>query len=306
MEHIKEILRRESNLLKDVLIYPEKHRISTTFQTLDDLIGGFYNSELIIIGARPAMGKTAMLLNMALRQAKQGKKILFYSLEYSTYQFIIRMLKILSAMNLCGNSAVSSPENELLKTLEDLEKLPIYTTERIFTFDDLKNDLNNFLSHHQADVVYIDSLQFFAPSKNDLYRAHFYSRLISDINLLAKNHHIPIVVTSQLSRAVEVRGGDKKPQLSDLRETGALEETADKVIFLYRPEYYGISEDWNGDSLLGKAFFIVAKNNFGKCGECTTNFLYENMLFIDDYHAFECLDIDLEIMNEIKKRLGLM
>ena len=190
--------------------------ISSGFDRYDSITSGFHGSDLLILAARPAMGKTAFALNLAINVARQGKGVLIYSLEMGNEQLFDRL--------------VASEAKVRLKALKD----STLSSEEMIN---LGNGLGR-LSESKLDFMLIDYLQLISPSENSRKsREQEISEISRSLKILAKELNIPIVTLSQLSRGVEQRV-DKRPILSDLRESGAIEQDADMVMFLYREEYY--------------------------------------------------------------------
>jgi replicative DNA helicase len=266
------------------------------FTDLDKMLCGLQGGDMTILAARPAMGKTAFVLKLARNVAADGKGVAFFSLEMSTAQLTGRMLS--------GDSQINGQKMRAINLLTPHERELLKESREKFRKWDLKiaDDAGASMSKIRArsreikreferkgktlDVVIIDYLQLVGDdsnSKKSSNREQDVSRMSRSCKMLAKELDVPVVVLCQLSRAVETRGGDKRPQLSDLRESGSLEQDADQVLFLYRPEYYGIDEDEQGNSLKGIAYVIVGKNRHGECRDVP-------MRFISDFADFSDLD----------------
>ena len=246
--------------------------VSTGFEKLDKLISGWQPSDLIIIAARPGMGKTALTLSMA-RNIAVGKQIpvAFFSLEMSSVQLITRLISSetgLSSEKLRTGKLADHEWQQLNVKVTDLEKAPLFIddTPSLSIFD-LRAKARRLSSQHGIKLIVVDYLQLMtagASSKTG-NREQEISTISRNLKALAKELNIPVIALSQLSRAVETRGGTKRPMLSDLRESGAIEQDADIVSFIYRPEYYNIDE-WDDDERTpseGQAEFIVAKHRNG-------------------------------------------
>ena len=246
--------------------------VSTGFEKLDKLTSGWQPSDLIIIAARPGMGKTALTLSMA-RNIAVGKQIpvAFFSLEMSSVQLITRLISSetgLSSEKLRTGKLADHEWQQLNVKVTDLEKAPLFIddTPSLSIFD-LRAKARRLSSQHGIKLIVVDYLQLMtagASSKTG-NREQEISTISRNLKALAKELNIPVIALSQLSRAVETRGGTKRPMLSDLRESGAIEQDADIVSFIYRPEYYNIDE-WDDDERTpseGQAEFNVAKHRNG-------------------------------------------
>jgi len=286
-------MKKTADIIKDNLpqfdsfIYGEFHNgnIKTEFTSLDRLIGGFLSNELIILGARPAMGKTSFMLSMAYNQAKQGKKVVIYSLDSNAQQIIYTLIgyitKIEQHLLNCG-MVKKEDKPKIDAALKEIEALPIYIDDSNKTIYEIRDELITAKTNNEVDMVYIDYLQLLNHNRHKHYnREQEISSIMMDLKQLAKDINTPIFISSQLSRAVETRGGDKRPQLSDLRESGGIEEHADKVFFLHRAEYYGLTEDEYGNSTIAKANIIIAKNKNGYLGDVQLHFNAPNAMFCD-------------------------
>ncbi|HKK87727.1 MAG TPA: replicative DNA helicase [Saprospiraceae bacterium] len=265
--------------------------IPSGFSELDKVTSGWQRSDLVIIAARPGMGKTAFTLNLARNAAVQGHAVAIFSLEMSNEQLVSRILS--SEVGLEGkkirNGNLSESEWKILHSkIPELEKLKIFSddTPGINSFE-LRAKCRRLKKQHNIDLIIIDYLQLMTGgNKNTGNREQEISSISRALKSLAKELSVPVIALSQLNRSVEVRGGDKRPVLSDLRESGAIEQDADIVSFIYRPEYYGFEtwqDDDNMDNCEGQAEFIVAKHRNGELKSI-------RMKFIKEYAKFENLD----------------
>lgn len=246
--------------------------IPSGFSALDKLTSGWQPSDLIIVAARPGMGKTALTLSMA-RNIAVGHNIpvAFFSLEMSSVQLITRLISSetgLSSEKLRTGKLEKHEWQELNTKVKALETAPLYIddTPSLSIFD-LRAKARRLSSQYGIQLIVIDYLQLMTGggSNKSGNREQEISTISRNLKALAKELNIPVIALSQLSRAVETRGGTKRPLLSDLRESGAIEQDADIVSFIYRPEYYGI-ENWDdegGSETAGQAEFIVAKHRNG-------------------------------------------
>jgi len=246
--------------------------VSTGFEKLDKLTSGWQPSDLIIIAARPGMGKTALTLSMARNIAVTKQiPVAFFSLEMSSIQLITRLISSetgLSSEKLRTGKLADHEWQQLNIKVTDLEKAPLFIddTPSLSIFD-LRAKARRLASQHGIKLIVVDYLQLMTAgtSNKSGNREQEISTISRNLKALAKELDIPVIALSQLSRAVETRGGTKRPMLSDLRESGAIEQDADIVSFIYRPEYYNIDE-WDDDERTpsdGQADFIVAKHRNG-------------------------------------------
>lgn len=245
--------------------------VATGFTRLDELTSGWQPSDLVIIAARPGMGKTAFVLSMAKNMAINfGAGVAVFSLEMSSIQLITRMISSetgISSGKLRKGDLESHEWEQLNVKVKNLSKAPIFIddTPSLSIFD-LRAKARRLASQHGIKIIIIDYLQLMtAGSSSNGNREQEISTISRNLKALAKELGIPVIALSQLSRAVETRGGNKRPMLSDLRESGAIEQDADIVSFIYRPEYYGMTE-WDDEERTpceGQAEFIVAKHRNG-------------------------------------------
>ena len=245
--------------------------VPTGFTDLDRITSGWQPSDLIILAARPGMGKTSCVLAMALNAARDfGKGVALFSLEMASTQLVQRLISMESeiAGSKMRNGKLEDYEwQQLQTTVERLSQVPIFIddTPGINIFE-LRAKCRRLKMQHDIQLVIIDYLQLMtgaSENNRNANREQEIAGISRALKNMAKELSVPVIALSQLSRAVEVRGGSKRPQLSDLRESGAIEQDADIVSFIYRPEYYGILEDEQGMSLKGVAEFIVAKHRNG-------------------------------------------
>ena len=246
--------------------------ISSGFEELDKLTSGWQPSDLIIIAARPGMGKTALTLSMA-RNIAVGRQlpVAFFSLEMSSVQLITRLISAetgLSSEKLRTGKLAQHEWQQLNVKVSDLEKAPLYIDDSpSLSIFELRAKARRLSRLHGIKLIVIDYLQLMTAATNNKSgnREQEISTISRNLKALAKELDTPVIALSQLSRAVETRGGTKRPQLSDLRESGAIEQDADIVSFIYRPEYYGIDE-WDDEERSpsdGQAEFIVSKHRNG-------------------------------------------
>ena len=246
--------------------------IPSGFDKLDKLTSGWQESDLIIVAARPGMGKTALTLSMARNIAvNQNIPVAFFSLEMASVQLITRLISSetgLSSEKLRTGRLEKHEWEQLNVKVKSLEKAPLFIddTPSLSIFD-LRAKARRLSSQHGIKLIVVDYLQLMTAGGGQKggNREQEISMISRNLKALAKELSIPVIALSQLSRAVETRGGSKRPLLSDLRESGAIEQDADIVSFIYRPEYYKIDE-WDDEERTpteGQAEFIVAKHRNG-------------------------------------------
>jgi replicative DNA helicase len=288
-----------ADILKDTLAYLEDMRgkkygitgVPSGLQ-IDQMTAGWQKGDLVIIAARPSMGKTAFVLTAARNAAMHPDEnlrtpVAIFSLEMSNQSLVQRLLTM--------EARVRADEARKGTLNDDSFKNLIEAAGRLFTanlfIDDtpaitlmeLRTKCRRLKSEHDIGMVIIDYLQLMQGSSKDAgNREQEIASISRGLKSLAKELDVPVIALSQLSRAVEQRGGDKRPQLSDLRESGSIEQDADIVIFLYRPEYYGITTTAEGQSTAGLAEVIIGKQRNGPVG---SKMLY----FVKDYARFENL-----------------
>lgn len=244
--------------------------VPTGFAPLDHVTYGWQNTDLIILAARPAVGKTALALNLATSAARSGKGVAFFSLEMSKGQLVERWLSSESEVWLeklkRGKLETNEYEKVFNETAPKLSQLPIYIDDTAaLTILDLRSRCRRIFRKHGIGLVVIDYLQLMSGAgKGGGNREQEISTISRGLKQLAKELNIPIIALSQLNRGVESRKGESKmPQLSDLRESGAIEQDADMVMFMYRPEYYDVNSNEMGESTKGETHIRIAKHRNG-------------------------------------------
>lgn len=262
--------------------------VPSGYTDLDRITQGWQKSDLIILAARPSMGKTAFALNLARNAAVvHHKPVAFFSLEMSSIQLVTRLISTetsLQAETLRKGDLKDYEWAQLNAKISSLvdAKIFIDDTPQLSVFE-LRAKCRRLKQQYDIQMVYIDYLQLMtAGSDHKGNREQEISNISRSLKSLAKELDIPVLALSQLSRNVESRPGSKKPILSDLRESGAIEQDADMVIFIYRPEYYGLTEE-NGSSTKGVAVINIAKHRNGKLGDV-------NLKFVGQFARFEDSD----------------
>ena len=265
--------------------------VPTGFFELDELLGGFQKSDLIIIAARPSMGKTAFVMSAARNMAIDHQvPVGVFSLEMATIQLVTRLISAevkINAQSLRTGKFKAEDGAKVARNISKLSKAPIYIDDTPgISILELRAKARRLKNEKNVGIIIIDYLQLVTSSASMESREREISTISRSLKALAKELNIPVVALSQLNRAVESRT-DKKPMLSDLRESGSIEQDADVVMFLYRPEVYGITSYTNGDmggeSTEGVAEIIVGKHRNGPIGDV-------RLRFIKDYARFENLD----------------
>lgn len=270
--------------------------IPSGFDKVDKLTSGWQPSDLVIIAARPGMGKTALTLSMARNMAVNSSiPVAFFSLEMSSVQLITRLISSetgLSSEKLRTGRLEKHEWEQLNVKVKTLEKAPLFIddTPSLSIFD-LRAKARRLASQHDIKLIIIDYLQLMTAgsSQKGGNREQEISTISRNLKALAKELNVPVIALSQLSRAVETRGGSKRPILSDLRESGAIEQDADIVSFIYRPEYYKIDE-WDDEERTptqGQAEFIVAKHRNGGLDNIRLKFVGQLGKFdnLDDFDS---------------------
>lgn len=261
--------------------------VPTGFTKLDQLTLGWQPSDLIIIAARPAMGKTAFVLSMARNMAVDYEKpVALFSLEMSSTQLMMRL--IVAESGLTSNDVRSGKlSTEQWKHLEQstrpLAEAPIFIDDTpALSIYELRSKARRLKSEHDIQLIIIDYLQLMtAGGDNKGNREQEVAQISRTLKAIAKELNIPIIALSQLNRSVESRTGSKRPQLSDLRESGAIEQDADIVAFIHRPEYYNLTQDEEGRDTRGMAEVIVAKHRNGATDIIPLRFRKEQARFLD-------------------------
>ncbi|MBQ1253097.1 MAG: replicative DNA helicase [Alistipes sp.] len=295
--HVKRSVQNAKDILAKALAQIEEasknssafNGVPSGFMALDRVTMGWQPSDLIIIAARPSMGKTAFVLSMARNMAIEHQApVAFFSLEMSAVQLMMRL--IVAETGLYSNDIKSgrlTPEQwrHLESATKPLGTAPLYIddTPALSVFE-FRSKARRLKIHNDIKIIVIDYLQLMTGSQdtkgsgNREQEVAFISRTLKAI---AKELNVPMIALSQLSRATEQRGGSKRPQLSDLRESGAIEQDADIVAFIHRPEYYGMNTDENGMPTAGLAEIVLAKHRNGAVCDVKLRFLKDQARFAD-------------------------
>jgi replicative DNA helicase len=254
--------------------------LDSGFPVLDQLLNGFHKTDLIIVGARPGMGKTAFAMQAGKNVAERGDPVGIFSLEMSSNQLVERLAIGDSEIDsdLVKKGALQPYEfDRYMESMGKLSNLPLYIDDTPFmTIVELRARAMRMKTKYGVKMIIVDYLQLikglneFGQKMSRDQEIGVISRTLKGI---AKELDIPIIALAQLSRGVETRGGLKKPGLSDLRESGSIEQDADVVMFLYRPEYYKITQDEDGNSTHGLCMVLVEKHRNGSTGEVDLKFV---------------------------------
>jgi replicative DNA helicase len=246
---------------------------------------GLQATDLVILAARPAMGKTAFAVQAAKRQAENGKRVGIFSLEMSAMQLVERILanELRIDINTLKRGGMHTAQwRELDARTKHIAGLPIYLCDSAcLTISEIASIAKKWKLKHAIDILYIDYLQLIttdAGSMRHMNREQQVAAISRRLKQLAKELEIPVVALSQLSRAVESRGS-KRPMLSDLRESGSIEQDADMVLFLHRPAYYGEVVDENGADIRHRCEILISKFRNGETGIIDTSFYPEHFYF---------------------------
>jgi replicative DNA helicase len=273
--HIKDVLKERFEEIQRVHESRESVTgLSTGFVDLDKYTAGFHPSDLVIVAGRPSMGKTSFALNIAQHVGLEEKKpVAIFSLEMSKELLVQRLL--------CAEAQVDAQKvRRGFTSAKDIERLTnaagLLSESKIFIDDtpaittlDMRARARRLKAEHDLSMIVVDYLQLARSSEKSDNRQQEISSISRTMKAIAKELSVPVVALSQLSRAVESRGGDKRPMLSDLRESGAIEQDADLVLFLFRPEFY----DPGDPEKEGKAELIIGKQRNGPTG--TVNLIFE-------------------------------
>jgi len=304
IEHINKVNSKVTNTtqvdvanintqIKDFLIDVEKRMntdgivgITTGFSKLDEFTGGWQETDLVIIGAASSMGKTSLALNLAYNAVERAKSAaLIFSYEMSVNQLLTRLVSLESEIPIRWIQNGQLASEDLLRiqqTASNIQEKSIYIDEcKRTSLNYLLSKTRQYVHSCGVKLVFVDYLQLVTASSGAKgTREQEVSKVARALKNLAKELNITVVALSQLNRGVGFRN-ESKPTLSDLRESGEIEQAADIVALIYRPEYYGINQDENGESTAGKAQIIFAKGRNIGVGTVTLNFISELTKFKD-------------------------
>jgi replicative DNA helicase len=288
----QEILKKSIELVDS----DARSGVPTGLRLLDNVTNGWQESDLIILAGRPSMGKTAAAISMAIFPAiTQNIGIGIFSLEMSKSQLTSRMQSIISGVNVGRIVKKQLTIDEIIQIdtrARDLNTAPLFIDDTPnISIQEFKGKARKMVREMGCKLIIVDYLQLMRSGMKTNSREHEIAEISRSLKAVAKELNVPVMALSQLSRAVESRGGDKKPLLSDLRESGQIEQDADMVCFCYRPEYYNIdnyevgNENFNTHGLF---LLIVAKHRNGELGEIPLRFLHEQTKLVNyEYSNFE-------------------
>lgn len=282
--HVKDILSATYEKISDLHDADAKEKysgVSTGFSNLDRILSGLHPSDLVVLAARPSMGKTALALNLTENIAKVGKAVGFISLEMSKEQLVERMFCTLLNVDSWKMKSGQLTDNDFAKigtVMDEMNSMKIFIDDSLGnSIAELKSKARRLKIENGLDVLFIDYLQLMSGSSKSQYsgnRVQEISEISRALKALARDLHIPIVALSQLSRAVEQRP-NKMPQLSDLRESGAIEQDADVVLMMYREDYYEEDTDRKGMTDI-----FIRKHRHGPIGHVELSFVKEKQKFM--------------------------
>ncbi len=263
--------------------------VPSGFTALDRVTSGWQKSDLVIIAARPAMGKTAFVLSVLRNAAVDHERpVVIFSLEMSSVQLVNRLISSeaeLDSEKIKRGQLADYEWEQLIHKTGKLSKAPLFVDDTpALSILELRAKCRKLKAQHDIQMIVIDYLQLMSgdsKSGGGGNREQEIASISRALKKIAKELSVPVIALSQLSRAVETRGGDKRPQLSDLRESGAIEQDADMVMFLYRPEYYGITEDEDGGTTAGVGEVIIAKHRNGSLDTVKLRFIGKYTKFCD-------------------------
>ncbi len=259
--------------------------VASGFNDLDEMTSGFQPADLVIVAARPSMGKTAFILNVAQYAAIEKKTpVAIFSLEMSKESLVQRMLTAearVDAQKLRKGMLRDDDFPRMARAAGILSSAPIWIDDAAgITLLEIRSKARRLKADSDIGMVVVDYLQLIQGPASAESRQQEISQISRSLKMLAKELGVPVIALSQLSRAPEQRAGDHRPQLSDLRESGAIEQDADLVMFIYRQEVYDGPVDKDGNSLEGRAEIIVGKQRNGPIGTA-------NLFFHKSYTRFE-------------------
>ncbi|PKP23881.1 MAG: replicative DNA helicase [Bacteroidetes bacterium HGW-Bacteroidetes-22] len=263
--------------------------VPSGFTDLDRITSGWQKTDLIVLAARPGMGKTAFTLTMARNMAVEHKRpVAVFSLEMGAVQLVTRLVASesqLPADKLRKGDLKDYEWEQLHARIASLEEAPIFIddTPALSVFE-LRAKCRRLKEQYNIEMVMIDYIQLMTIGGGETKgnREQEISTISRSLKALAKELNLPVIVLSQLNRSVETRTGTKRPMLSDLRESGAIEQDADIVMFIYRPEYYKIDQYEDGSSTMGKGDIIIAKHRNGALADVRLRFVAQFARFEDD------------------------
>ncbi|HLG02112.1 MAG TPA: replicative DNA helicase, partial [Bacteroidia bacterium] len=268
--------------------------VPSGFTELDRLTSGWQNSDLIIVAARPSMGKTAFVLSLARNASVDfNKPVAVFSLEMASVQLVQRLISSESELpseKLKKGQLENHEFQQLHVKIGKLSEAPMFIDDTpALTIFELRAKCRRLKAQHDIQLVIIDYLQLMTTGGDNRYgnREQEISTISRSLKSIAKELNVPVIALSQLNRGLETRSGDKRPLLADLRESGAIEQDADMVLFIHRPEKFGFHEDAEGNSTAGLAEIIIAKHRNGATGMAKLRFIDRLAKFVDFNNNFD-------------------
>ena len=314
--HIRKNYKKVQNLMKEAIDELETKKekkdgitgVPSGFIDLDTITSGWQPSDLVIIAGRPSMGKTAFVLSL-MRNASIDHNLSMgiFSLEMSSLQLVNRLISSeaeLDSDKIRKGNLKDYEWQQLLHKTDLLQKAPIFIDDTpALSILELRAKARRLKSQHDIQCIIVDYLQLMTSEygKTSGNREQEIASISRSLKAVAKELNIPVIALSQLSRAVETRGGDKRPVLSDLRESGSIEQDADMVMFIYRAEKYDITEDEDGESTIGVAELLLRKNRNGPTGKVKLKFVERFAKFVDKNYIDSSESITLKSKSNFKR-----
>ncbi|MBG15158.1 MAG: replicative DNA helicase [Crocinitomicaceae bacterium] len=284
--------------------------VATGFTDLDRVTSGWQKSDMIVIAARPGMGKTAFVISMARNVAVDYKHpVAIFSLEMSSVQLVNRLISgeaEIPAEDIRRGKFTKKEFDQFFHRTKQLSDAPLFIDDTpALSIFELRAKCRRLKQQHDIQLVVIDYLQLMSSGGKGGNREQEISTISRSIKEIAKELDIPIIALSQLSRNVETRGGDKRPMLSDLRDSGAIEQDADIVCFIYRPEYYGLTEWSDGTPCNSQGEIIVSKHRNGSLKDVRLRFIGKYAKFANmDSFADEYMPDSLQPNKDFTQSMG--
>ena len=288
-ESMASLLFKAQNEIENAMLKEDGvNGVGTGFSELDKVTSGWQKSDMIVVAARPGMGKTAFVLSMARNVAVDFQHpVAIFSLEMSSIQLVNRLISgeaEIPAEDIRRGNFSKTEFEQFFERTKALSEAPIFIDDTpALSIFELRAKCRRLKQQHDVQLIIIDYLQLMSSGGKGGNREQEISNISRSIKEIAKELDVPIIALSQLSRSVETRGGDKRPMLSDLRDSGAIEQDADIVSFIYRPEYYQLTEWPDGTPCNGQAEIIVAKHRNGSLKDI-------RLKFVGKYAKFSNLD----------------
>tara|TARA_B100001173_G_scaffold311928_1_gene330889 strand:+ start:438 stop:1931 length:1494 start_codon:yes stop_codon:yes gene_type:complete len=314
--HIRKNYKKVQNLMKEAIDELETKKekkdgitgVPSGFIDLDTITSGWQPSDLVIIAGRPSMGKTAFVLSL-IRNASIDHNLSMgiFSLEMSSLQLVNRLISSeaeLDSDKIRKGNLKDYEWQQLLHKTDLLQKAPIFIDDTpALSILELRAKARRLKSQHDIQCIIVDYLQLMSSEygRTSGNREQEIASISRSLKAVAKELNIPVIALSQLSRAVETRGGDKRPVLSDLRESGSIEQDADMVMFIYRAEKYDITEDEDGESTIGVAELLLRKNRNGPTGKVKLKFVERFAKFVDKNYIDSSESITLKSKSNFKR-----